>query len=295
VAARQNSINGGGTITVVSRDIAKLKIAPGFLLSLNVLDDSDYSGVFRVDEQGNIVVPLIGALHVAGNSASEARLLISQALLGGKILKDPQVQLSILEYIPPEVTVEGEVGVPGKYPLIAPHGLMDVLTMAGGLTALAGEQILITRAEGSAAPLLVHYARSSAPTDVSDVVVNPGDIVQVKRAGLVYVLGGVNRPGGYVLQEEGRLTLLEAIALASGISPTASDGKILLLRKVSDGATERVELPFKRISHGKAQDVALRSDDILYVPVSTLKTVYLNTQSVINTAASAAIYTSILH
>src|ERR1700722_13144811 len=78
-------------LTVVPEDFAKLTLAPGFLLSLNVLDDADLVGAFRIDQEGDISPPILGTIHVAGETASEARLQNRKKLLDGQILKDPQV------------------------------------------------------------------------------------------------------------------------------------------------------------------------------------------------------------
>jgi polysaccharide export outer membrane protein len=281
-------------LAVVPADFALLKLAPGFLLSLNVLDDSDFVGTFRVDEQGDISLPVLGTLHVAGETVSEARGQIRRTLLDDRILKDPQVDLSIQEYTAPQVTIIGEVASPGKYPLLAPHALVDVLALAGGTTIAAGNEVLITRGNAGADPVLVHYSRATNPDAVRDAIVQPGDTVQVKRAGIVYVLGAVNRPGGYVMQEEGTLNVLQAISLANGTSVTASTGTIYLLRYNADGTGVDIAVPYKKIANGKSTDIRLRATDVLYVPTSTFKAVLTNSQTVLSSAASATIYAVVM-
>ncbi len=279
---------------VVPEDFAQLKLAPGFLIGLNVLDDSDFQGSFRVDQDGNIALPILGSVHVAGETASEARDQIKMRLLSGQILKDPQVDLSVLEYTAPQVTIIGEVASPGKYPLLVPRKLVDVLSLAGGPT-LAGNQVSITRGSADAKPLLVHYAKDTDPRTVADVFVDPGDTVQVKRAGVIYVLGAVGRPGGYIMQEDGTLNVLQAISLASGTSIAASTGTIYLLRKNADGTEVDIALPFKKISQGKRADVQLHATDVLFVPTSTMKSIVTNSQAVLSAAASAAIYSATVY
>ena len=100
-------------LMMVPEDFAKLTLAPGFLLSLNVLDDPDIGGAFRIDQNGDIDAPVLGTMHVAGGTASEARVQIRRKLLDDQILKDPQVNLTVLEYTTPEVTIVGEVTSPG--------------------------------------------------------------------------------------------------------------------------------------------------------------------------------------
>ena len=110
-------------LRVVPADFAKLILAPGFLVQLNVLDDSDFTGDFRIDELGNITVPVVGTMHIAGQTASEARTQIVKQLLEGKFLKDPQLTLKVLEYTAPQVTIIGEVGHPESIPCWSPATL----------------------------------------------------------------------------------------------------------------------------------------------------------------------------
>lgn len=277
-------------LRIVPEDFAKLKLAPGFLVSLNVLDDPDFSGSFRVDEQGDINIPILAAVHIAGETAAEAREQIKKRLSAEQILNDPQVTLTIIEYTAPEVTIIGEVSSPGKYPLLVPRELVDVLALAGGPTLLAGNEVQIISSSKPAESVLVHYSRGSNPQSIENVLVHPGDTVQVKRAGIVYVLGAVNRPGGYVMQEDGTLNVLQAISLANGTGPTASMKKIYLLRRNSDGTEVYIELSYKGITRGKYADVQLHATDVLFVPTSAFKSVLTNSQAVLASAASASIY-----
>lgn len=279
------------TSMAISEDLAKLRLAPGFLVSLNVLDDSDFTGSFRIDEQGNLTLPILGAMHLAGKTISEARAQIQQKLLEDKILKDPQVILTMLEYAAPEVTIIGEVASPGKYPLLVPRKLVDVLALAGGPTLIAGNEVQITSDSTETKPILMHYSRGSDPNTIENVFVHPGDIVQVKRAGIVYVLGAVNRPGGYVMQEEGTLNVLQAISLANGTSISASTGTIYLLRRNADGTEVDIAIPYKKMIHGNSANVQLHATDVLFVPTSTMKAILTNSQGIMSSATSAAIYT----
>jgi polysaccharide export outer membrane protein len=282
-------------LLVVPADFSQLKLAPGFLLSLNVLDDSDFAGTFRVDEQGDIFLPVLGKLHVADETVAEIRGQIRRKLLDDRILKDPQVDLSIQEYTAPQVTIIGEVASPGKYPLLIPHSLVDVLALAGGTTITAGNEVLITHGNAGADPVLVHYSKATNPDAVRGTIVQPGDTVQVKRAGIVYVLGAVNRPGGFVMQEEGTLNVLQAISLANGTSVTASTRTIYLLRHNADGTEVDIAVPYKKIANGKNTDMQLRATDVLYVPTSMLKAALTNSQAILTSAASASIYAGFNH
>jgi polysaccharide export outer membrane protein len=267
-----------------------MKLAPGFMVGLNVLDDPDFTSNFRIDELGNITVPILGTMHVAGETVSEVRTQIRKKLLEGNILKDPQVELTVLEYTETEVTIIGEVASPGKHPLLSAERLVDVLALAGGPTVAAGNQVEITRGIEGGEPVLVHYSKATDPKMVDNVMVYPGDTVHVKRAGIVYVLGAVNRPGGFVMQEDGTLNLLQAISLAYGTNLLASTRTFYLLRRNPDGTVAYVALPYKKIVQGKSADVQLHATDIVFVPTSTFKVIYSDMQTVINSAATSSIY-----
>ena len=277
-------------LTTVPEDFVKLRLEPGFMLSLNVLDDADFVGTFRVDETGDIALPVLGTMHVAGETVAEARAQLEKRLLDGGLLKDPQVSLTVVEYTAPEVTIIGEVAAPGKYPLLAPRKLVDVLALAGGTTPAAGNEVEITHGSASIQPALVHYSKKTNPKAVEAVIVQPGDTVQVERAGIVYVLGAVTRPGGFVMQEEGTLTVLEAIALAYGTTTLASTRTIYLLHRNADGSSAYSAIPYKKMTRGQSAVVQLHATDVLFVPSNVIKVLYSNTQQLVNAAATTAIY-----
>ena len=293
--ASSNNAVGNTALGAVPEDFVKMKLAPGFMVGLSILDDPDFSGNFRIDEQGDIAIPILGAVHIAGETASEARVQIQKMLLEGRFLKDPQVNLTVLEYTETDVTILGEVVNPGKHQLLSSGKLVDVLALAGGTTIAAGNQVEITRGVGGGEPVLVRYSKATDAKSVEDVIVYPGDTVQVKRAGIVYVLGAVNRPGGYVMQEDGKLNVLQAISMASGTSTLASTKTAYLLHRNPDGSVVYVALPYNKITRGKSADIELHAADILFIPTSTLKLVYSDLQNIINSAASTSIYVAVLH
>ena len=122
----------------------------------------------------------------------------------------------------------------------------------------------------------------------SNVDLQPGDTVVVPKAGIVYVLGEVTRPGGYVLNSTGGITVLQVVAVAGGPTHVASAGKTRLLRRTENGFQEQ-RIDLKKLLRGKAQDVSVRNDDILFVPSSAIKTA-LNAGALVATATTVAIY-----
>ena len=290
--SRQNSgdLIEASRLSAVPENFAGLKLGPGFLLGVKVHEDPDFNGAYRIDESGEIQISGAGSVHVGGSTASEAAERIRQILVKSELLVDPRVDVSILEYTSSKVTVLGEVVGPGKYPLLAARNLTEVLALAGGTTPFAGNAIVITHGEPGTEPETVNYSRGTNVHDVSQAVVHPGDTVDVKRAGIVYVLGAVNRPGGFVMQDNGALNLLQAISLASGTNPTASTRKVFLLRRNKDGSQIQVEIPLGKIFRGEMANLQLHATDIIYVPTSKVKAGLLNTQSLIGATAAASIY-----
>lgn len=293
-ASSTPDITNRQAVGMVPEQFAHLKLAPGDLVSLNVLDDDDFKGQFRVDPRGDIAVPVLGAVHVEGETTDEARGQIAKLLLDRGLLKDPQVQLDLLQYAASKVKILGEVGTPGVFPLLAPDNLEDVLALAGGATMTAGDEILVTPKAGGA-PIRVTYSRRSSTEHLKEVVVHPGDTVQVMRAGVVYVLGSVNRPGGYIMQEDGKLSVLQAVSIAGGTTYTASTGSVYVMHKEDDGTSVWIELAYNKMAKGKASDYQLRVNDILFIPTSRFKATLSNTQSVIASAASASIYAAVVY
>ena len=286
------SISRGGSQSPIPEDLVKVPLAPGFLISLNVLDEPDLFGNFRVDQEGNLELPVLGAVNVKGKTAGEASRAIRQKLLDERILKDPQVTVNVVEYTTPAVTIMGEVVSPGKYPLLVAHPLLDVLALAGGPNSLAGNEIEIQRVgEAQRDPELVQYSREASARDLAGIIINPGDLIRVKRAGVVYVLGAVVRPGGYVMQEDGKLDVLQALSLANGTSPVANSSVIHVLRPNHDGSVTDIPLSYNRMTKGKTAPIALQAKDVVYVPKSKFKEAFANSSAILGSVASATIYT----
>jgi polysaccharide export outer membrane protein len=157
------------------------------------------------------------------------------------------------------------------------------------VTEYAGKTIEI-RHQPSVTPQvqLIHYSRDTDDETLLETSVLPGDTVTVRRAGIVYVLGGVNRPGGYVMQEDGDLNVTQAISLASGTVMQAAVGSMRLIRKLPDGRVQEMPIPYKDIEKGKVAPPRLEAEDVIYVPISKTKTVL--GAGLLATTAQAAIY-----
>jgi polysaccharide biosynthesis/export protein len=264
-----------------------LVIGSGDDLEVTVYGAPDLSGHMRVSANGNISIPLIGYVRLAGLSSSEAEGKIEAQLRDKNVVNDPQVTVYVKEYGSSGISVAGEVAKPGSYSPLGPHRLFDVLQAAGGPTDKAANKVIIGH-RGQKEVTTVTLSKNPAEMAAGNVELQPGDTVVVPRAGIVYVLGEVGRPGGYVLNSTGGVTVLPVVAVAGGTTHVASAGKTRLLRKTETGFQEQ-RIDLKKLLRGQIRDVPVRDEDILFVPNSAIKSA-LNASALVGVAASTAIY-----
>jgi polysaccharide export outer membrane protein len=285
------AMQGQGPV-VVPKDFSALRIEPGDLLSISVYDTPEFTNSYRVDPDGELTLPLCGKVNLRGLTLPEAAKRLEAALKDGQILTQPQVNVDVVQYAGQYVTVLGEVNAPGRVSLIAPTKLGEILAEAGGLTPLAGSHIKIRHgAEETAPEEEVPYSRSMNTRETAAVMVRPGDSVIVPRAGIVYVLGAVNRPGGYLMQEDGKLNVAEALALSGGTIMQAKTGGLRVIRRNPDGTVLDFPLSYDGIAKGSQTPLPLQAQDIVYVPMSKIKASLSTATGIISAAASAAIVT----
>lgn len=103
----------------------------------------------------------------------------------------------------------------------------------------------------------------------NNIVLQSGDVVTVPHAGIVYVLGAVGRPGGFVLtNDREQMTTLKILALAGGFTSTAKSSHAVIIRKDAQGKQHEVDVDLKKIRNRQSEDLQLQPSDILYVPES---------------------------
>jgi polysaccharide export outer membrane protein len=271
----------------IEANSSALVLGPGDELEVTVYGAPDLSGRTRVSNDGNILIPLIGYVRVAGLSSSEAEATIEAQLRKNNIVNDPHVSVYAKEYTNSGISVSGEVAKPGFYSVLGPHRLFDVLQAAGGPTDRAANKVVISHRDQTD-PITLSISKDPAEMATSNIELRPGDTVVVPRAGIVYVLGEVTRPGGYVLNSTGGVTVLQVVAVAGGATHLASAGKTRLLHRTQNGfQEERIDL--KKLLRGKTRDVAVRDQDILFVPTSGIKSA-MNASALVASATTVAIY-----
>jgi polysaccharide export outer membrane protein len=276
----------------VSPESRKLSIGPGDELDVSVYGVPELSQHVRVDVSGDVHLLLIGASHVEGLSTEEAQTVIEKQLVAGRFVKNPEVTVFVKDFTNQSVSVVGEVNKPGSYPALATRRLYDAFQQAGGLTPTAGKVSIAHQGQLNN-PTVVTLSNDPVKSAQANVEIMPGDAISVSKAPIVYVMGEVNKPGGYVLVDASngdnssqRLTVMRVIALASGPGQGASLNKSRIIRRTTNGLQE-VPIRLKEIMAGKAPDPLLQAEDIVYVPG---RKSYPYVTSVLSTLTTAAIY-----
>jgi polysaccharide export outer membrane protein len=268
-------------------DSSALVLGPGDEVDVSVYGAPDLSGRTRVSSDGNISVPLVGNIRVGGMTSSEAEEAIEAQLRQNNILHDPHVSVFARGYGSSAVSVVGEVVKPGSYSTLGPHRLFDVLQAAGGLTEKAANRAVITH-RGSDDPITVELSIDPVEMAKHNVEIKPGDTVVVPGAPIVYVLGEVVKPGGYVLGSSGGVTVLRVLAAAGGPTRYAAVGGTKMLRRTPKGL-QQLPVPLKNLLRAKAPDMPLEPDDIIFVPNSRFKEA-LNVGALAGTLGTVALY-----
>lgn len=265
-------------------------IGNGDLIEITLFGAPDFSRQVRVSDGGEISLPLIGAIKVSGLSVTEAEQLVQRRLVDGGFFNDPQVSIFEREYATQGVSVLGEVQKPGVYPLLGARTLFDVISAAGGTTPKAGKTAIVTHRDRPDQPKTIALPYDEAGlSQGNNIRIAPGDTVVVSKAGIVYVVGDVRQPSGFVMDNP-QLTVLQLIALAQGANPTASLDHTKLIRKTENGMTE-IPVSVKKIMESKAPDVRLQADDILFVPSSAAKSgTKRGLEAILQAATGVAIY-----
>lgn len=285
-------------------------LGPDDGLTIRVADvpelDAKALGVVKVDHQGNINLPLAGRIHASGFTVEGLEKKIAESLSG--IMRAPEVVVSVAEYRSHPVSVLGAVRTPGVYQVAGTKTLFEVLSLAGGLNPDASNRVNITR-ERSAGPLPLPNVTTDdsgkffvgelnvrdimdAKNPEENIAVRPHDVITVPKADLVYVVGAVRRPGGFPLAEKEQISVLQALSMAEGLDGTARSKNARILREPA-GSSERQEIKvnLNEILDGRAKDVTLQANDILFIPNSLAKNASMRVlDAALQAATGVAIY-----
>jgi polysaccharide export outer membrane protein len=267
-----------------------LLIGPGDEVHVQVFDTPDLEENARVTDAGELPLVLGGKVRLASLTPTEAARTIEAALMQARVMNYPRVMVTVTQFATQNVTVFGQVVKPGSYPIDTPRSVVDVLGLAGGLTDIADRHVTIERHINHRQ---ISYYVSNRAGDFLDqtLMVNPGDKVLVPKAGIVYVLGDVVRPGGYPMtNNDGTLSVLQVVAAAGGTANSAVPGSTRLIRRTAVGGYQSDPVPLSAMQKGKKPDMQLQAGDIVYVPFSYLRNAALGLTGIAAAATSAVIY-----
>ena len=272
------------TIALGPTGDSAVRLGAGDLVEVSVYNVPELNTKLRVSTNGEIYLPLINEVHIAGLTIEEAEAVIERRLDRGGFVKSPHVQIFVQEYNSEGASVLGEVTKPGIYPILGDQKLFSLISAAGGLTDHAGKSITVTHRDQT--PVTVPISHNIEDHPESDITVLPGDIVTIRRADIVYVVGEVNRPSGF-LMDSGHISVLQAIALAGGTSSTA---KLNGARIVRRGPTGLIIVPvqLKKLMEAKISDLPMEAEDILFVPTSARRLMQVRTAEAAVQMATAA-------
>jgi polysaccharide export outer membrane protein len=167
--------------------------------------------------------------------------------------------------------VIGQVRNPGIYPLIGQRRVVDLIALAGGTTDRAGHVIVISSPNNTPPAQTIIWDPSLRKSENADLILQPGQTLEVSTCGVVYVGGNVGKPGAYSICGSLHTTVSEAMSLAGGVLPSSKNSHTLLVRTNIDGTKTTIDLNIHAILSAKAPDLSLQADDILFIPPSLLK------------------------
>jgi polysaccharide export outer membrane protein len=248
---------------------SNIKLGAGDLIEVTVFGVPDLATKTRVSSTGDVYLPLIDYVHVADLTTDEAQELIQKRLEDGGFVRNPHVSIYVNESASQAITILGEVAHPGAYAAIGDRKLFDMLSLAGGLTDRAGGAVAIMHRGDPDHKVELQLPRSLTEDTSHNVDIKPGDTIIVSKAGIIYVVGAVNRPSGFLVQED-TMTVLKALALAGGSTRTSSLNKTMILRQTPNGLAQ-IPVALKKVLHAKAPDVPLAKGDVLFIPGSAAK------------------------
>lgn len=282
-------------------------LGPDDAIVIHAVEAEEINGKpLRIDMTGNIRLPLVGRVRASGLTVEQFENELIERLK--TYIKDPQVSVNVTEFRSQPVSIIGAVATPGVHQLQGKKTLVEMISMAGGLKEEAGPTIKLTRqlkwgqiplanakddptGQVSTAEISVKDIMEGT-NPLENILIRPEDVITVPRAQMVYLIGEVQKPGGYVLRERQSVSVLQALSLAGGPSRNAGKKNAKILRLVA-GNPERTEIPInlQKVLSGQGNDVALLPEDILFVPNNLSKNIAIRTmEAALTIGTGMAVY-----
>lgn len=271
-------------------------IIPGDIVSIHFFDASELDQVHvRVTDSGEVTLLIVGPVKIGGLTAGEASKVIADTYMNRHLLRNANVAVtlddaslsshavSVFGFIGGSSSV-GQFGI--SIPLLSARPLLAVLAMAGGLNDRASHTVTIQRADPNTKPFKVFLPNDPDVDLANQPMIYPGDTIVVPRAGLVYILGDVGTPHGVVMQEDGNITLMQALSQAGSTLPTAGLKRVMIFRKAS-GTYQQLPVNVGQMLKGKTPDIQMEAEDVVWVPFSYGKNLLVNGASIVAALGSA--------
>jgi len=256
------------------------KIGPDDLLEIDTFQVQELKSSVRVSAQGFIKIPLVDKIKAGGLTVSELESYISKKL--ERYVKEPVVSIFVKEYRSQQISVLGSVKDPKVYYATGQKYLLDMLSLAGGLTQDAGSVCIIQRTSGSLEGNSEFTEK--IVIDLDELLIKgradlnipmfSGDVVQVPLGGIFFVDGAVNSPGEYRLKN--KTTFTQALSMAKGLDLTATRSDVKIFRDNGKQDREIISVDYDSILEGKSPDIPIHEKDIIIVSSNGFKR-FLNT------------------
>jgi polysaccharide export outer membrane protein len=290
-------------------------IGPDDVLSVYIVDVPELSREYRVDPTGSVSLPILTKpLSAAGLTLTQFSDLLCKELKTAGLVSDPHITTSVTQSRLHAVAITGSVKKPQVYPIFTHTTLLDLLSEAEGLADDAGNTAIVRRGDvalhnpnvrntlgpGQSEPatsVTVDLKKLIESGDPSlNVDIFPGDRVTIPRAAIIYVVGAVNKPGGFVMRQSSHaMTVLQAVALAEDTRSTAKRDQSFIIRNDPQSPDGRKQIPvdLKKILSGKSTDTTLQAEDILFVPDSSGKrALHRGLESILQAATGVTVYSA---
>ena len=259
-----------------SYSAADYRIGPEDLLDMDVFQVPELKGTVRVSAKGYIKLPLADAIQASGLTVAELESLIAQRL--EKYVKEPVVGVFVREYRSQQISVLGSVKDPKVYYATGQKYLLDMLSMAGGLTPDAGTVCILQRSV-QADPGYQNNTLEKIVIDLNKLLIDGnadlnipvygGDVVHVPKSGIFFVDGAVKGSGEYNLKN--KVTFTQAISMAKGLDVDASHSDIRIFRESGKPEKEVITLDYDSVLDGTEKDIEIKDKDIIIVSSSAIK------------------------
>jgi polysaccharide biosynthesis/export protein len=223
----------------------------------------------RVNQEGQISLPLLGDIAVAGLTTLGIEQMLRERL--NEYMYNPQVGIQIKEYRSQHIAVMGAVRNAGVFPLTGPKTLVDLLALAGGINERAGSQVHLYRQQNDGRQTyMVDLFRLANNPGLVNMAVQAGDVINVPESGMFFVDGSVGKPGSYPLSRP--YTLTQALAIAGGVTARLADYRdVVVFRHKDAPEAARISVNLNDVLDGQTTDPQIQADDVIYVPMSTAK------------------------